>query len=917
MNANRINTAGIQYVRDHLANLPRPDRAASQAMGVWLAQHGVHLPPEQVEVVTVHLHPHQPGHYQAQIVQRMSLTQAVLSNWQGESSNDIFAALIERPWAGEWPSGSTIEQVEQLPPQPSTDNSAWYQVFNGLFRRTEPPRYDDSTRLDVPAETLQSYLQQLDFHQRFLEMHERYWNEHLAEHRLSCKLSLVAACNKQVGEGSLSEAARRIVWRAAGLMPRKRGLRLSTLNIYGYAATDLLYLNESASDLTVLYLPGNSSPLLEFASEAQMKDWVGVQCRDPARRERLKQHFRLADRPQGVDFSGLDTALEGLGAYPERHQLPPEHGPFNDDGTWPPRTYVNYRPGKYNPRLRGDLFQALAERQRQRGLDDAQWLITSQAEINERKWRDYLNTTLNLALPLSFVVPGLAPVLALGGIVQLGIGLDEAINGKTLQRQLEGVSDISYGLFNAVPLVGSALNKAESVFQTWQDGFVLPRDINGQWGYPLSPLSPPHLPPIDVAPYFNLPARIEPLPGADPEVAQSVFRHATFNSNADSLTGYYEHHPGVIKELELVYDLDADRFIDMSQLNDVQPTLYEPTPGDYTVRPAQTPGSASDASRRASLLALGVDLPMPLPLPAALPADAQAIPKQILSLWVGDKHLPDAVLDTLAKNAERLQESTYAYRLFLSEANAESYAHNLAQLSAKAPGIEVLPLEQQAFFTQFQQGENYAHYQAALDGNGGVARNYAAASDVLRYPMLHSEGGLYMDVDDQLLSVRQSTGEGSEAAAIDDVELRTTPDGLLLHPPVQNQRLRMHCQYNTSMIGSHPGNPTLRAISEEMHSRYQATPDAYHVRPDPLDDPQGYHRFAAQQSRLAGPALLNDVIDQLRPELRVLRQLFKLYLMPVINTNTHIDSGFVAFRNTHLPLVHIAEIGHLNSWSFN
>lgn len=83
-------------------------------------------------------------------------------------------------------------------------------------------------------------------------------------------------------------------------------------------------------------MPGNSSPLLEFASENLLKDWVGDQCKDPARREALKQHFRLADRPQGLDFSGLDTALEGLGDYPGRHRLPPEHGYFNDDGVWPP-----------------------------------------------------------------------------------------------------------------------------------------------------------------------------------------------------------------------------------------------------------------------------------------------------------------------------------------------------------------------------------------------------------------------------------------------------------------------------------------------------------------------------------------------------------------------------------------------------
>ena len=64
----------------------------------------------------------------------------------------------------------------------------------------------------------------------------------MGAHRLACKLNFIAACNKQVSEGSLSEAARKLLWQAADLMPRVDKLRMSTLSIYGYAATDLLYL---------------------------------------------------------------------------------------------------------------------------------------------------------------------------------------------------------------------------------------------------------------------------------------------------------------------------------------------------------------------------------------------------------------------------------------------------------------------------------------------------------------------------------------------------------------------------------------------------------------------------------------------------------------------------------------------------
>lgn len=47
--------------------------------------------------------------------------------------------------------------------------------------------------------------------------------------------------------------------------------------------------------------------------------------------------------------------------------------------------------------------------------------------------------------------------------------------------------------------------------------------------------------------------------------------------------------------------------------------------------------------------------------------------------------------------------------------------------------------------------------------------------------MLHHEGGLYMDVDDFLLP----DGKGE---TIDQVELHTPPDGLLLPPPMCNEK---------------------------------------------------------------------------------------------------------------------------------
>lgn len=912
-----INAAGVQRVRNHLATLPRPDREAKRAIGDWLSTQGVNLDPDQIDVVTLHVHTAEIGRYQAVVVQRLSLTQAVLTNWQGESNNNVFGGLFRQPWAGQLPSDGPIALVDELPAQPIYDNAAGYTVFNGLFKRTTPARYDHSTLLDVRAEALQSHVEALDFHTRYKALLDDYWHQYLPDYRLCCKLNFIAACNKQVAEGSLSDAARKLAWRAAELTPQGEGLRLSTLSIYGYAATDLLYINDSSTDLTLLYAPGNSSPLLEFANEELLKDWVGRQCKGAAERRALKQHFRLVDRPQGIEFSGLDTALEGLGAYPHNHRLPPEHGFFNDDGPWPPRTYVNYRPGKYNPRITGDLFQALAERQRQRCYDDADFLITSNSDIVKSRWAGYLNTTLTLLAPLTFVVPGLAPLLAAGGIVQLGLGLDQAINGKTLQDKQQGVSNITYGLLNATPLAIEAVAKANALFRWQQDGFIAPREVNGQWGYPLSPVNSPRLPELDVAPYFRRRERIAPLPDGNAIVANSVRRYPRYNGDVDHLVGYLEEYPGYVDELDLVYDMYADQFLTEEGTNEVDPTFYEAEPLTGNMRVANPRGRrVTDDMRMATLRALGADVQLPVVMPDALVAGAHPIPKLISSLWVGNKTLSPQLLDTLAANAQKLRNSPYQYRLFLSKADPHAFSHNLAEIRAKAPGVQVLPLEEQPFFTTFANTEYFAQYQAAIDGNGGVATNYASAADVLRYPMLHSEGGLYMDVDDELLSLREVEGTPEDGAAIDGIELQASDDGLLLHPPMQNEKLGMNNLYNTSMIGSHAGNPTLLAISEEMQARYLANADFYQFRPTLADDPEGFYQYANRLSRMTGPAMFTAVVDRLLPDLYRLRQILNLYGMPRTNSNLYLDLElFHAVQQARLPLNRLARVGGLHSWA--
>lgn len=913
MTTRYIADAGVRLVRDHLKTFPRPDRTAAEAIRNWAGQRGLALDPDRTDVVVLH---HQWRHGVGDVgvvAQKMTLTQAVLANWQGESANNLLGGSFGQPWAGSFPDSQRITLVDRLDPPGTLQSGTGYQVYNGLFRQASPAEYSARTHVQLAAEDFQRFIWNLDFHTTYKAMLDRYWQSNADSHRLAAKLAFINACNRQVAEGSLADDARRLAWRAAGLEQSPHPLHIRFLNIYGYVATDLIQVSDSYSGLTLLYIPGNSAPLHRFSNQQSLQDWVAAQCRNLDTRAALQQHFALADLPDGLDFSGLDTALQGLAVYPAANDLPSDRPGFTTEGIWYPHTYVNYKADKYSPLIEGDLFQALVRQQRSRSYADADYRITSDNDINKARWRGYLNSAINLLAPLAIVVPELAPIFALGGVAQFGLGLDQAINGHGQQQRADGVSLATFGLLNALPLVHAGVSKGSALFRIKVDGFVVPGEFNGKRGYPLSPVSPPHLPFEDAASYFHLPDDIATLEGADGATAEAIIRTPRYDGTHDLLSASVDGY-----NAEVIYDLETDSFILVGDENEVQPQHYVPRAGSRDLQPIDVRNRvATDPMRMGTLRALGIDLHLPVEIPATPLAGARVIPKQFTCLWVGDKVLDAQLLSNLGNNAERVGASQYRLRLCLSRANPMAHAENLRLLGVHAPGLEVLVLEEQRWFAAFRNSPYHAQYQAALDGG-----NYSSASDVLRFPMLHSEGGIYMDVDDSLLAAgehpytRNGESFGSPGEALDEVDMSTTEDGLLLFPPMSNEKLGMNCQFNTSLIGSHAGNPTLLAISEEMRTRYLADASFYDSRPSLLDDPQGFYAYAARLNRLTGPGLLTDMVDRHLPPLRLLRQITNLYQMPRINARLYVDlPAYEAALRHLLPFNRFVRVGGFHSWA--
>ncbi|MDZ5601608.1 mannosyltransferase [Pseudomonas sp. RP23018S] len=902
----------LSMVSDALRDFPRPDLLALEALQTWLRQQGIDASPLEIDVVTVHYQREPLGegrtHFRenALITQKMNLVEALLCNWQGETAAG-YGGFHYGNWAGSAPTGA-LHLVERLGTHELLSNYSDYEVFNGLYQRTQPAAYGPANRVAVRAEDLQSFIWGLHFHQRYIGQLDTYWKARFDLYQRAIKINFIAACNRQVSQGSLTDAGRRIIWQVAGLVPRPPQLRIAMLNVYGYVSTSILCLQDSSTDRTLLYIPGNRYPFHEFDDTASLQHWFATQCQDAATRNALLQHFSPGDWPDGLDFSGVRTALKGLARYPKPYRLSSARPGFTTSGIWRPTVMVNYRPARYSPPIQQDVFRHLARWHQKRSYADADSQIVSNHQIDKANWTNYLKIAMGMLLPVAMVLPALAPLLAIGGLAQFTLGLDKVLNGADAEAKAEGVDLQVFGLLNAAPLASALVQRSEAVFRYWRPGFFSSTRLAQRLGAPMGAaplLDSMELQRAELA-FREIDRHAQPM---TPAVIKRIDSGLMHRFSAQLMLPEGVSHDWV------EYELQSDAFIRTRDARQPDPERWVAIEGDpqHLTRQQAPAAGVTDAMRMARLRSLGIDVDLPIDLAAYDALPTSPIARRITSIWTGNHPLGSAFIDALAHNAQALRDSAYHYQLLISRLDLTAYQDNLKLLQARAPTLEVLPLEDQPFFHAFADSAYYPQYQAALGNLPGTQSNFSSACDILRYRLLAEVGGLYMDADDLLLLPSRSH---EQTLPLERIPLATTADGLLLSPPVSNDQMGMYIQFNSSLIGSHPGNPTLDAISEEILQRYQRSPSFYHSRPDAKLEPVRFADYAHQLSQMTGPGVLNAVIDRQLPWLRQLRELCNLLVSPIHDLHQRLDlAAFLRVMRQHVPLNQVAAIGSAHSWA--
>ena len=432
-------------------------------------------------------HPPQDGIEQGQVANSQTLVQALLENYQsvgdGRFAESLFG-LFTPPDVG--PSIRIVDHVDEF----ADHGNGNHHTYEGIYRRTTPQVYGPATQIALRPAAFKQWVWDLDLQTRYQAYLDRAWPSDKRilqaapfDLRTSARAAFIMSACLQHQEGSLSQEGLALAMQAAGLPAEQAWsaltieqvqaptrvsppIEVGRLTIYRYTSDDIWCYCHRRSGRILLNIPGNSSPLHEFADWSQLRQWVVAQGRVVATRQALVAHFAEDDREDGTFHAGVLTALDGMAVYPKEHWLKKNAGFFNNDGFWDPQDYIDLERAPSDT----DPFAQLVLTMKQASMASVK-TIRDDAQVN----RDNLSAVveplvqwINRLGPLALFIPGGEGVLVLAGLIDAGYGLDQAINGKTPGQRSEGVTRTVFGLLNALPLAGAvaALKGEEKIAGT-------------------------------------------------------------------------------------------------------------------------------------------------------------------------------------------------------------------------------------------------------------------------------------------------------------------------------------------------------------------------------------------------------------------------------------------------------------------
>ncbi len=332
------------------------------------------------------------------------------------------------------------------------DNADTLQMLSGFYTAgPDAEAFDERNEVMILPAQVMSDFWAVDFKSRFQEKLKTFWRDFADDFRTMAKANFIATAFEDHHAGWLSEEDLRTVLRAANVEPTDSpslqtlqarapasvDANVWTFDVIGYEASDILRIVTSTGR-QILYTPGEVQAFHTFDTPEELHWWLLSQNNRPERRARFMGHFPLSAHGEADENIGLYHGLDVLYS-----------------------TWGSAYPGLINQQSRpvsGDPFAHLRDAIRARMFADADLVLHSNADLRKQMWIGYLRSFSQLSGALAAVDWPIALAAVGAGIADMGLNIDQAVNGaSTAQRKAGVIGAVTAGidtLFNSAFLVG-------------------------------------------------------------------------------------------------------------------------------------------------------------------------------------------------------------------------------------------------------------------------------------------------------------------------------------------------------------------------------------------------------------------------------------------------------------------------------
>lgn len=194
------------------------------------------------------------------------------------------------------------------------------------------------------------------------------------------------------------------------------GNEVRVLDVIGHGATHLLRIVDPKGR-QIVYVPGEANAFQVMETEADMHWWILERMNDETSRKAFMAHFPLADR-QAIEQNISDVMNRLVSTWGKSdHRL------------------IN----QLNRAVKGDAFSWLRQSTRSAMYAEANLSLTSNSDLRKKLWIGYLSAGLKVLGPMAAVGwPVALPVIG-ASIANMGLNIDQAVNGETAAERKAGV----------------------------------------------------------------------------------------------------------------------------------------------------------------------------------------------------------------------------------------------------------------------------------------------------------------------------------------------------------------------------------------------------------------------------------------------------------------------------------------------